>query len=97
MPGWLKFLLIAVAVVVLGPPALVLVFAALGLAVGLAAMAVKVGIIVLAVYAMVLLAQSIFGPSKPAAAPFEQRVDEMSEQNRALDEELARAVAAARK
>jgi membrane protein implicated in regulation of membrane protease activity len=97
MPGWLKFLLIAMAVVILGPPAMVLALAALGVAVGLTAMALKVGLFVLAIYALVLLVQAIIGPSKPEASPFDRRVDEMHRQNQELDEELARAVAAARK
>ena len=105
LPSWLVVLMVLAAIVVLGPPAVALVAGLLGLAVGLAAIALKVGIVVAVVYGLYLVLHAIFGK------PNRSREDELrestqssidnlarvDESRRALDEELDRAVAAARK
>jgi membrane protein implicated in regulation of membrane protease activity len=93
VPRFVLVLLALAAVVVLGPPALAVL---LGL-VGLAAVALKVGVIVLAVYAVVALFRALFGGQRSSSRHRpSDAVQRLDESRRALDEELARAVAAAR-
>lgn len=100
LPQWLMVLLVLAAIVVFGPPALGLLVGLLGLAVGLAAVALKVGVIVLAVMLVVALFRALFGGparSVPADATSARIARlEHDDSRRALDEELARAVAASR-
>lgn len=101
LPQWLMVLLVLAAIVVFGPPAIGLLAGLLGLAVGLAAVALKVGVVVLAVMLVVALFRAIFGgPSKSEPVDgTSARIArlEHDDSRRALDDELARAVAASRK
>jgi hypothetical protein len=105
LPKWLTILLVVVGVVVLGPPALALLLAALGIAFSVTAGVLKLGVIALIVYAAVMLIQAVFGKSSARSASPRldtlahniEAADRMDAERRALDEELARAVAATRK
>ncbi|MEW6432971.1 MAG: hypothetical protein AB1730_15820 [Myxococcota bacterium] len=101
LPQWLMVLLVLAAIVVLGPPVAGLLVGLVGLAVGLAAVALKVGLVALAVFAVVALFRAIFGgPSRSAPVDATSaRIArlEQDDSRRALDEELARAVAASKK
>lgn len=98
LPQWLTVLLVLVAVVVLGPPALVLVAAVIGLTIGIAAMLLKFGVVALAIFAVFALLRAVFG-SSPTTRPVPDRPIERSHEEalardeaelRALDAELAR-------
>lgn len=108
MHPFLKFLVVLVALAVLGPPALAAVAVLLGITLGLAAFAVKVGVFLLAAYAVVWLLKSLFGGSPRRAVPQpisarESAIDDAfddlkrreDEQLAALNRELARATRAA--
>jgi hypothetical protein len=101
MPTWLKVMLIAIAVVVLGPPLLVMALAALGVAIGLAAAGLKIAVVVLGVYALYLLLDAVFGKAKnDGKARLDDslsRLEELESHKKNLDDELARAVAATQK
>jgi len=105
-PSWLTFLLILVALAVLGPVALPFLVAALAVAVSLGATLLKVGGALLALYLVVTLLRGLGGrrPVAPVAPPprssmeaVEARLAEDERLRRAaLDRELAVAVQRAR-
>lgn len=107
LPKWLVVLLVIAAAVVLGPPALGFLFAALGLAVGLGALLLKLGFVAVGVYAIYLVANALFGKPTAAGATEQRRsdslannvdqLDRLDAERRALDQELERAIAATRK
>lgn len=102
LPGWLTVLLVLVGLVVLGPPALALLAAAIGITIALAAVALKVGVVVLVVLAFVALMKAVFGKSEAKLAPPPQRPGietisaaierEERERTAALDRELEAAI-----
>ncbi len=101
LPQWLTVLLVLVGVVVLGPPALVLVAAVIGLSIGIAAALLKFGVVALGVFALFALLRAMFG-SSPATRPVPDLALERSHEDalardeaelRALDAELARVMA----
>lgn len=103
MPGWLVVLLTVLGVVFLGPPALVLLLVALGLALKASVIALKVGAVVLAIAAVVFVVRALFGAATPARAPALPRsesIEEIAErleaeerrQREALDRQLAEAL-----
>ena len=106
MPKWLKILLVAVVVVVAGPPLLGAALAALGIAIGVSVGLLKLAVLGLGIWCVVMLLKGLFGgPPKSAR---EERLAESVDSNvqeiahldasrRALDEELDRAIADARK
>lgn len=69
LPGWLTVVLVLVALAVLGPPALALLAAAVGVAISLTAVLLKVGVAVLVVLAVVALFRAVFGRSTAAPLP----------------------------
>lgn len=101
MPRWVVGLLAVVGVVVLGPPALVLLIVALGLLLKAGVIALKVGFVVLAIAAIAFVVRALFG-GKPASLPRRdvESIDEIAarleareaEQRRALDRQLAEAL-----
>lgn len=102
MPGWLVAVLTVVGVVFLGPPALVLLLVALGLALKVSVIALKVCLVALAVAAVVFVVRALFG-GRPAPVIPERRaesIEEMAErieaderrQREALDRQLAEAL-----
>lgn len=99
-PQWAKVLLVLVAIVVLGPPALGIALGLVGLAIGLAAVALKFGLIALAAFAVFAVLKAIFGGPAPVARRAVPMVDHEEglrrddEELRALDAELARVMAA---
>ena len=65
MHPFLKFVLVLVALVVLGPPALGVLAGLIGLAIGLTAIALKLGAVALAVFALVAVFRALFStPSR---------------------------------
>lgn len=103
MPGWLVVLLALAAVVFLGPPLLVLVLGAFGVALALGGVALKVGVVVLAVYGLVMLLRGASAPGAgrttlspaggaPLSAPSATDEKEKQETLAALDLELERAI-----
>ncbi|MBL8933999.1 MAG: hypothetical protein JNM69_05590 [Archangium sp.] len=98
MPRWVVGLLAVVGVVVLGPPALVLLIVALGLLLKPGVIALKVGLVVLAIAFVI---RALFG-GKPASLPRRdvESIDEIAarleareaEERRALDRQLAEAL-----
>lgn len=65
LPQWLTVLLVLVGLVVLGPPALVVLAGLIGLSIGLAAVALKFAFLAFVVFAVVSLFRALFGGSKP--------------------------------
>lgn len=61
MPGWLAVLLAVLGVAILGPPALVLVMIALGVALSVGFALLKVSLVALGVAAVVMLLRAMFG------------------------------------
>jgi hypothetical protein len=102
---WLKVILGVVGVVFLGPPVLALLLAAVGLTFSVTAGALKLALIGLVIYGLVMLTQAVFGKSaspggqvrKDSMLESTEYVDRMDAERRALDAELARAVAATQK
>lgn len=69
MPGWLVVLLSVLGVAILGPPALVLVMIALGVAFAVGVALLKVSLVALGVAAVVMVLRAIFGASSPRPRP----------------------------
>lgn len=105
-PRWLTFLLILVALAVLGPVALPFLVAALAIAVSLGVTLLKVGGVLLALYLVVTLLRGLGGrrtlapPVAPPRASLESVEARLAEDERlrraALDRELALALQRAR-
>ncbi len=106
MPGWLKVLLAVLGVVVLGPPALVLLMVALGLALKASVIALKVLAVVAVVAVVVAGLRALFGgsPPEPRRRLVEPSIEELAakleaeeaERRMALDLELARSLSQSR-
>lgn len=102
MPRWVVGLLAVLGVMVLGPPALVLLIVALGLLLKAGVIALKVGFVVLAIAAIAFVVRALFGGGKPSSLPRRdvESIDEIAarleaqelEQRRALDRQLAEAL-----
>lgn len=83
MPGWVKVLLVAAAVVVLGPPALGLVAWVLAVSVALGVAALKLGALAAVIWFVVALVKAMTRSSGgietvPHAAP--RSIDEIAEE-----------------
>ena len=99
MHPFLKFVLVLVALVVLGPPALGVLAGLIGLAIGLTAIALKLGAVALVVFALVAMFRALFstpsrqGQPTPIEVSHEDALRRDDEELRALDAELARVMA----
>jgi membrane protein implicated in regulation of membrane protease activity len=69
MPGWLVVLLSVLGVAILGPPALVLVFLVLGVALSVGVALLKVSLVALGVAAIVFVLRAMFGSKSPSRLP----------------------------
>jgi membrane protein implicated in regulation of membrane protease activity len=69
MPGWLVVLLSVLGVAILGPPALVLIFLVLGVALSVGVALLKVSLVALGVAAVVFVVRAMFGNRTPARLP----------------------------
>lgn len=100
MPGWLVVLLSVLGVAILGPPALVLVFLVLGLALSVGVALLKVSLVALGVAAIVFVLRAMFGSKSPSRLPVSSGVEsidaiaarmeaEEAERRHELDRQLA--------
>jgi len=69
MPGWLVVILSVLGVAILGPPALVLVFLILGVALSVGVALLKLSLVALGVAAVVFVLRAMFGNKSPATLP----------------------------
>ena len=103
-PGWLVVLLSILGVAILGPPALVLLLVALGVALSVGIALLKVSVVALGIAAIVMVIRAIFG-GRSSALPqrvssgdesiesIAARIDADERMRRvALDRELAEAM-----
>lgn len=65
MPGWLVVLLTVLGVVILGPPAFVLLMIALGVALSVGVALLKVSVVALGIAAIVMVLRAMFGHRTP--------------------------------
>lgn len=104
LPKWAVVLLVMVGLVVLGPPALVMLAVLIGVSFGLLALGLKFAVIGLAIFAAYALLKALFGrEQRPRVMPVSRGSEiEYSHaeslardqaEKRALDEELARVMA----
>ena len=99
MPAWWVVVLSVLGVAILGPPALVLVFLALGVALSVGVALLKVGLVALGVAAIVFGVRAMFGTRRPArvSASSGESIEsigarleaEEAERRHALDRQLA--------
>ncbi|MDP1825482.1 MAG: hypothetical protein Q8L48_19645 [Archangium sp.] len=100
MPGWLVVLLSVLGVAILGPPALVLVFVVLGVALSVGVALLKVSVVALGVAAIVFVLRAMFGNKSPSRLPASSGVEsieaiaarieaEEAERRHELDRQLA--------
>lgn len=99
MPAWWVVVLSVLGVAILGPPALVLVFLALGVALSLGVALLKVSVVALAVAAIVFMLRAMLGGKRPAerSASAGESIEsigarleaEEAERRAALDRQLA--------
>ena len=68
-PGWLVVLLSILGVAILGPPALVLLMIALGVALSVGIALLKVSVVALGIAAIVMVIRAIFGGRPSSAMP----------------------------
>lgn len=100
MPGWLVVLLSVLGVAILGPPALVLVFLVLGVALSVGVALLKLSVVALGVAAIVFVLRAMFGnktPSRLATSSGPESIDaiaarieaEEAERRHELDRQFA--------
>lgn len=66
MPAWWVVVLSVLGLAILGPPALVLVFLALGVALSVGIALLKVSLVALGIAAIVFVVRAMFGKGSPA-------------------------------